>query len=197
MPDDVVDLQEGEVLKLPPTPDMTDGHECESDPETETVMRRSGSIPPALPARRPVTAPPLPPRRDAPPSYETLDAPPDLLRRTSSISIYSDTEYDAPEGPPPNRTEPALARPNIPAPLDTAPPVPKRSEKRISAESPLTPSSPPVVTPVTPMTAKRVGTPELVALGAPAEMDESERREWEQFAIDSSKKESVQQESLL
>jgi hypothetical protein len=28
-------------MKLPPTPDMTDGHEAESDPETENIKRRS------------------------------------------------------------------------------------------------------------------------------------------------------------
>ncbi|EIW70595.1 hypothetical protein TREMEDRAFT_14638, partial [Tremella mesenterica DSM 1558] len=34
---DAVELSDGEVLKLPPTPEMTDGHEHESDPETERV----------------------------------------------------------------------------------------------------------------------------------------------------------------
>ncbi|WWC85460.1 uncharacterized protein L201_000323 [Kwoniella dendrophila CBS 6074] len=32
-----LDLHEGETLKLPPTPDQTDGHEHESDPETEKI----------------------------------------------------------------------------------------------------------------------------------------------------------------
>ncbi|GMK54300.1 hypothetical protein CspeluHIS016_0108860 [Cutaneotrichosporon spelunceum] len=53
-------LEDGEVLKLPPTPDQTDGHEYESDPETETVIRRS--MPPRLPPRRDGPPPPLPPR---------------------------------------------------------------------------------------------------------------------------------------
>ncbi|WVQ94285.1 hypothetical protein IAU59_001364 [Kwoniella sp. CBS 9459] len=36
-----LELNEGEVLKLPPTPDQTDGREHESDPETERVHRAS------------------------------------------------------------------------------------------------------------------------------------------------------------
>ncbi|CAK9786309.1 DUF500-domain-containing protein [Cutaneotrichosporon oleaginosum] len=53
-------LEDGEVLKLPPTPDQTDGHEYESDPETEEVIRRSR--PPVLPPRRDGAPPALPPR---------------------------------------------------------------------------------------------------------------------------------------
>lgn len=61
-----LELQEGEVLKLPPTPEMTDGHECEDDSETERIIHRSR--PPLLPPRHTQTAsvpPPLPPRSAA------------------------------------------------------------------------------------------------------------------------------------
>lgn len=69
-------LEDGEVLKLPPTPDMTSGREHESDPETEVVIRRSRPTSSAGPSGAfamherdahnrsapPTAPPPLPPR---------------------------------------------------------------------------------------------------------------------------------------
>ena len=84
---DNIPLGEGEVLKLPPTPEMTDGTEHQSDPETEKVHYPSypGSrntsdthvahhaTAPALPARRPV-----------------------VIERISSTSHYSHDDDDVP-----------------------------------------------------------------------------------------------------
>lgn len=45
-----LELNDGEVLKLPPTPDQTTGHEQESDPETERLLypSRPGSHNPSF-----------------------------------------------------------------------------------------------------------------------------------------------------
>jgi hypothetical protein len=93
---DLLDLNDGEVLKLPPTPDMTDGHEQESDPETEKVHypSRHGSLHSPMspmdlpPPRRSVAAPPLPPRSSRRPA---------MKQHFSSQSHYSDG--DEPAGP--------------------------------------------------------------------------------------------------
>ncbi|RSH90499.1 hypothetical protein EHS25_001104 [Saitozyma podzolica] len=94
---DLVDLNDGEVLKLPPTPDMTDGHEQESDPETEKVHypSRPGSLhspmsPVNLPPPRRTMAPPppLPPRSSRRPA---------MKQQFSSQSHYSDGDEPAGE----------------------------------------------------------------------------------------------------
>ncbi|KAL1405604.1 hypothetical protein Q8F55_009243 [Vanrija albida] len=99
-----LELEEGEVLKLPPMPSQTDGHEGESDPETERITHRSWSlalpqalrhqarhsidgVPPPPPPRRrmppfsagstPGGSPPLPPA--IPPRASTRSVPPPLL----------------------------------------------------------------------------------------------------------------------
>jgi len=251
-----IDLHDGEVLKLPPTPDMTDGHEGESEPETEVVIRRSGLNPPPLPERRSHTAPPLPARRPDPPAYEDIaDGPSDAYpadKKTHTVDLETypvdskalydapegpppappATQYDAPEGPPPGPSSALYDVPLSPPPAassvlydapegpppatsamqyeapdhpppphlaqeppalitDAPPPIPKRSEKRMSTmspTSPVTPTSPVNHAVVTPMTLdkRRPTTPELVALGAPADMDEGERREWEQHWLQTS-----------
>lgn len=129
-----LDLEDGEVLKLPPTPDMTDGHEGESDSETERVVRRSR--PPLLPPRHGHTAslpPPLPPRNpgratgSARPSLDLIDLengshsePPsptttkkDLLGDSLPIPPPRSQDrpasvevFPAPDGPPPSYTPP-------------------------------------------------------------------------------------------
>ena len=64
-----LELQEGEILKLPPTPDQTDGTEHQSDPETERIVHASSLLaPPALPKR------------------------PGALKQHSSTSAYSNDE---------------------------------------------------------------------------------------------------------
>ncbi|KAK8870081.1 hypothetical protein IAR55_000651 [Kwoniella newhampshirensis] len=103
-----LDLHDGEVLKLPPTPDQTTGHEHESDPETEVVHSpsRPGSHNPSttdLKAPQPqrLVPPPLPSRNR-----------PSLVQHHSSASHYSDaldenTHHDAgPSEDLPSYTEP-------------------------------------------------------------------------------------------
>ncbi|TXT07087.1 hypothetical protein VHUM_03257 [Vanrija humicola] len=85
-----LELEEGEVLKLPPTPSQTDGHEGESDPETERITHRSWQL--ALPkgirhqARHSVDGglppPPPPPRRRVPPLASGASAGPSTPRAT-------------------------------------------------------------------------------------------------------------------
>lgn len=98
-------LEEGEVLKLPPTPDQTDGTEYQSDPETSKVRPASGLTsgfhdvnpshppkglglmpPPKHPSRTQSPIPVLPPR-------------PPLAAQHSSQSHYSNAE-EFPEQPP-------------------------------------------------------------------------------------------------
>lgn len=108
-----VDLEEGEVLKLPPTPEMTDGHECESDSETERVVRQSR--PPLLPPRHAhtqSTPPRLPPRHPAR-AIDTGRASLDLIDVDGSLS----------EPPSPSVVKREL--------FDSAtPPIPPRSKNR-------------------------------------------------------------------
>ncbi|ORY32006.1 hypothetical protein BCR39DRAFT_593285 [Naematelia encephala] len=90
IPDDTeLDLADGEVLKLPPTPDQTDGTEHQSDPETERVHYPSRPVSTAssrvdLIHPTPRAPPPLPSRR------------PPILTHRSSTSNYSDAEEDLP-----------------------------------------------------------------------------------------------------
>lgn len=132
-PADDLELEEGEVLKLPPTPEMTDGHECESDPETETIVRRSGLHPPALPRRRdaktpaslPGTPPPLPARS---------------ARRPVSVAVHSPLASDD------------LI--DMSTPLSVTPPPQEHLATAVSATTvaaPMSPESPSVVTPVAPV----------------------------------------------
>ena len=102
---DNLQLQEGEVLKLPPTPDQTDGTEYQSDPETSKVRRSSDHMtsldarstsqaptglgllpPPSHPSRTHSPIPVLPPR-------------PPLSAQHSSQSHYSNAE-EYPDQPP-------------------------------------------------------------------------------------------------
>jgi len=89
-----LDLEQGEILKLPPTPDMTDGTEYQSDPETHNVRPLSGS---STPTKRRVP-PPLPARGLRPP----------IARNDSSASHYSDAQDGGPQHvTPPSSIAPA------------------------------------------------------------------------------------------
>ena len=63
---DDVELHDGEVMKLPPTPDMTDGTEYQSDPETERVRG------PSLPASAHPSTTDLPAHRLPPPPKRNI-----------------------------------------------------------------------------------------------------------------------------
>lgn len=99
-----LDLDEGEILKLPPTPEMTDGTEYQSDPETNKVhypsRPGSGASTPNSTMRR--VPPMLPPRSSTGASAGAGAAAgaglvagstslrPPLDRNDSSTSHYSD-----------------------------------------------------------------------------------------------------------
>lgn len=107
-----LELNDGEVLKLPPTPDQTTGHEQESDPETERLLypSRPGSHNPSFTSidkisrghspidgeptheahstnPRLTVPPPLPTRRPKRPSLE---------KNQSSTSNYSEAANNTP-----------------------------------------------------------------------------------------------------
>jgi hypothetical protein len=71
-------LEQGEILKLPPTPDMTDGTEYQSDPETHNVRPLSGSSTPT--------------KRRVPPPLPARGLRPTITRNDSSTSHYSDAQ---------------------------------------------------------------------------------------------------------
>jgi hypothetical protein len=73
-----LDLEQGEILKLPPTPDMTDGTEYQSDPETHNVRPLSGSSTPT--------------KRRVPPPLPARGLRPTIARNDSSASHYSDAQ---------------------------------------------------------------------------------------------------------
>jgi hypothetical protein len=90
-------LDEGEILKLPPRPDMTDGTEYDSDPDTHKVHYQSQ---PGSGAHTPVrVAPTLPPRTGLRPPIE---------RHDSSTSHYSDA-LDASTPPVIAASQPVVA----------------------------------------------------------------------------------------
>ncbi|WVQ73339.1 hypothetical protein IAR50_002907 [Cryptococcus sp. DSM 104548] len=171
-----LELNDGEVLKLPPTPDQTDGHEYESDPETEKIRRasRPGSHNPSmsdlstLHAPVPTRPPPLPSRHPNRPS---------LTHQPSSASHYSAS------------------------PSASAPPLPPRAGSNVNSAHPSRAASP---TPEDlPTYAEVEVTPQGGANAKPYPKDEkdaqklglvddavgeggepmsaAEQREWEQF----------------
>lgn len=119
-----IELDDGEVLKLPPTPEQTDGHEYESDPETERVIRRmtlpSDFSPPPVEKK---WMPALPPPRHG----EAMHHP---TPRRAGVPAGA----PAPALPP--RRQPAVD--SAPASLHGSPPLPPRR----STEMPPTPTSP-------------------------------------------------------
>lgn len=165
-----ITLDDGEVLKLPPTPEQTDGHEYESDPETQTVIRRM-TLPsdfspppvekkwmPALPPPRhgsaslhhptprragvPAGAPPpsLPPRKKA----STDTAPSSPLTGSPVLSARKSTDM------PPTPTSPGTPATVIPVvTASKPPPLPPRSRNRPPSmaipPTPVSPTSPVVV----------------------------------------------------
>ena len=166
---DTIELGDGEVLKLPPTPDRTDGHEQESDPETERIHRASQpgshnvSHNPsldnlALPA--PSARPPLPVRSSGRPP---------LGQQHSSVSHYSGDEvYTAPEGPPPGWSAQELE-----TVVGNSKANDEGTVQREEADSEALPS---------------YGTAEA---GEP--MSEAERREWDQFLAEHQAEEAARE----
>lgn len=128
-------LDEGEILKMPPRPDMTDGTEYQSDPETNVVHYQSK---PNSGANTPIkSAPPpvLPPR--------TGLRPPNA-RHDSSTSHYSDaldTDGSTPINHqiPPSNVPSAVAH----APIATLPAVGGISTEPSLAASQAPPGGPP------------------------------------------------------
>jgi signal transduction histidine kinase len=149
---DAVELHDGEVLKLPPTPVMTDGHEQESDPETERVhyasypgTNRSSVTDLRAPQPRRMMPPPLPPRSAQRPN---------IARQRSSQSHYSDAE----EAPP----VPGSSTPH--AEVVDVPPAYAEEYAHAASDYPIEKSLP------------------AGAFNDENEpMSEAERREWEQF----------------
>ncbi|WVQ84975.1 hypothetical protein IAT38_007139 [Cryptococcus sp. DSM 104549] len=151
-----LELQDGEVLKLPPTPDMTTGHEHESDPETELVHRasRPGSHNPSISSMNDVTGSGGRVHRVPPPLPSRNPARPALDRAHSSASHYSDPL----DSPAPGTQGEALPAYADPASESTAGAYP--AEKRDGAG----------------LTEGAVGTD-----GEP--MTEAEKREWEEYYL--------------
>ncbi|WVQ64440.1 uncharacterized protein L199_002606 [Kwoniella botswanensis] len=144
-------LNEGETLKLPPTPDQTDGHEHESDPETERIHHaiQAGSHNPSrtnsppLPLVAPVpqhaggmtkgkggrlVPPPLPGRNPNRPNLEHLQHSSqsrysDAMDGQDMVDSPSSIRYDAPSGLPPDHLlPPARIESHHPSPLGAPPP---------------------------------------------------------------------------
>lgn len=159
-----ITLDDGEVLKLPPTPEQTDGHEYESDPETERVIRRmtlpSDFSPPPVEKK---WMPPLPPPRhgSASPLYHPtprragvpVGAPPPALpprKRPSTDTATSSPLHGSPvmaprssTEMPPTPTSPGTPATVIPVVSSKPPPLPPRSRNRPpSMAIPPTPVSP-------------------------------------------------------
>lgn len=160
-----ITLEDGEVLKLPPTPDMTDGHEHESDPETERVIRRmtlpSDFRPPPVEKR---WTPPLPPPRHgsaglhhpAPRRAGLAGTPPPPVlppRRNPSTDVDSSSPLAGPSTAPlpldPNLPPTPTSPDTLPTVINVAatkpPPLPPRSRHRPPSmavpHTPVTPTS--------------------------------------------------------
>lgn len=98
-----IELEDGEVLKLPPTPDMTDGREYESDPETEAVIRRSRPMLPARGLHNNSAPPPLPPRH---PRRSDEGPSGDGIGLGESSSAGASPRFAPPPLPPRSRARP-------------------------------------------------------------------------------------------
>ncbi len=142
---DLLDLEEGEVLKLPPTPDMTDGTEHQSDPETEQVHYHSRSVSQNSSTSDFKMLPPQRHNRNAPPPLPTRSRHrPVMVEHRSSTSHYSDPDDEeavstAIPSIPPRPTQGDLAKshdaeltvPPVDAEL-TIPPVPSDEREPMS-----------------------------------------------------------------
>lgn len=211
---DRLDLDEGEILKLPPTPDMTDGTEHQSDPETNKLhyssRPSSGTTTPNSIKRRVPPAPPaLPPRSSAGTSAAigagagigavagTSGLRPPLDRNDSSASHYSDALDEARhEGTAVNTSNGPVDGPpgyGDYAGGPSAYPAEKTNQSAVPAydhTAPTSSSYPVEKSAEVPVPAYETAVPvsESYASQPPAmhtgEMDESERREWEQFHAD-------------
>ncbi|ODO05083.1 hypothetical protein L198_01770 [Cryptococcus wingfieldii CBS 7118] len=177
-----LELNDGEVLKLPPTPDQTDGHEYESDPETEKIRRasRPGSHNPSMSdlgnihAPVPTRPPPLPSRHPNRPS---------LTHQPSSTSHYSASPPpSAPPLPPRsnvNSAQPSRATsPHIPAAASPAPEdLPTYAEVEVTPEGGV--NAKPY--PKDEMDAQKLGLAEDAVGEGGEPMSPAEQKEWEQF----------------
>jgi lipid-binding SYLF domain-containing protein len=126
-------LEDGEVLKLPPTPDQTDGREYESDPETETVIRRSK--PPALPPRRGGPPPALPPRHPR----HSDEMEPNLLGSASVGASPHGSPRIAPPLPPRSAARPqsmVIAPTALAFPTSPTSPVDRLEQAVVPVDSP-------------------------------------------------------------
>lgn len=156
-----ITLDDGEVLKLPPTPEQTDGHEYESDPETQKVIRRmtlpSNFSPPPV---EKAWTPPLPPPRHGS-GAGALHHPKPIVkggplptlpprRKPMADSASSSPLSGSPILPPrrsiempPTPTSPGSPASTAPAVASKPPPLPPRSRNRPpSMAIPPTPVSP-------------------------------------------------------
>lgn len=169
VPEGTGDLQlaEGEVLKLPPTPDMTDGHEHESDPETErlhtehshgaaklyTPPHGQTQLPEAASGSSSPSTRPVPQVPSLPPALPARRPP--LTEAVSAESVYSD---DSP-APQPLGASKALEAARDAEPAGQAPPPPYAS----------------AATGTAPQDQLWADGPEET------EMTEAERREWAEY----------------
>lgn len=234
-----LDLDEGEILKLPPTPEMTDGTEYQSDPETNKVhypsRPGSGASTPNSTLRR--VPPTLPPRSGTGASASasagagvgagvstglvagstgSTGLRPSLDRNDSSTSHYSDAVDDekasgtsglssagVPTDGPPGYADHAGAPTSYPAEkTDSAIPAydhssaPSTYPIEKGTSEPVVPgydydhaTSPPAGVPTgaqssIPGSYAYADQPPVGPPPAHDEMDEGERREWEQFHAD-------------
>lgn len=181
---DLPDLEEGETLKLPPTPDMTDGSEHQSDPETEKVHYSSRPVsqsssstdlkmlpPPRHP--RSDSSSMIPPARhsgsvQAPPLPTRSRQRPVLVEHSSSTSHYSDAlDVDArgSAATPSTSPQPHTATSHDDELAPTIPPPSYAQEHEV---------------PLAPLPSQKQ-THALAENEGEDPMSESERREWEQF----------------
>lgn len=213
-----LDLDEGEILKLPPTPEMTDGTEYQSDPETNKVHSLSrpgsGTTTPNSATKRRVPPPPpaLPPRSSAGAAavVGSTGLRPPLDRNDSSASHYSDAidgdraggaslppttqsgTSGIPADGPPDYADHAGAGAGAGSVVPAAYPAEKTESAIPAYDQSSAPSGYPAEKGASGQAEPAPGYDYDHASAAPmdppyaetGEMDESERREWEQFHAD-------------
>jgi hypothetical protein len=156
-----IDLEQGEILKLPPTPDMTDGTEYQSDPETHNVRPLSGSSTPTT--------------RRVPPPLPARGLRPTIARNDSSTSHYSDAQEGSGAG---SATPPSTSIPSAQIQTGTTSQVPVDGPPGYELEQHQTAYP----------TEKGAFTDEPQVMQhahtAPEGLTEGERLEWEQHYAD-------------
>lgn len=171
-----LELEEGEVLKLPPTPTQTDGHEGESDPETERITHRSWTL--ALPKAL---------RHQARHSIDSVPPPPPPRRRVPPFSAGASPGSATPPPVPPRSHARARSISPPTGPLGYTAPYETRKEH---VPSPLAPTDGFVhdALPLSPHGSMTSGSAASGSIASPSSippppyegMSEGERREWEQ-----------------